>query len=83
MTWDGVITKYHRRHLKDIGITESYIKIILFKKTLENISFEYRRGAERLDETEDKPVQSRSTWTYFKLARYKLTEKSNNPQLFN
>ncbi|KAI5182264.1 hypothetical protein PAEPH01_2867 [Pancytospora epiphaga] len=65
MTWDGVVTKYHRRHLKDIEITESYIKIILFKKTLESISFEYRRGAKRLEETEDKPVQSRaeSTWT--------------------
>ncbi|KAI5181978.1 hypothetical protein PAEPH01_2847, partial [Pancytospora epiphaga] len=22
MTWDGVVTKYHRRHLKDIGITD-------------------------------------------------------------
>ncbi|KAI5173819.1 hypothetical protein PAEPH01_2043 [Pancytospora epiphaga] len=62
MTWDGVVTKYHRRHSKDIGITESvesYIQTIVFKKTLESISFEYRRGAERLDETEDKPVQSR------------------------
>ncbi|KAI5169973.1 hypothetical protein PAEPH01_1139 [Pancytospora epiphaga] len=23
MTWDGVVTKYHRRHSKGIGITES------------------------------------------------------------
>ncbi|KAI5169522.1 hypothetical protein PAEPH01_0785 [Pancytospora epiphaga] len=59
MTWDGVVTKYHRQHLKDIEMTESYIQTIVLKKTLENISFEYRRGAERLDETEDKPVQSR------------------------
>ncbi|KAI5172894.1 hypothetical protein PAEPH01_1816, partial [Pancytospora epiphaga] len=62
MTWDGVVTKYHRKHSKDIGITESvesYIQTIVLKKTLESISFEYRRGAERLDETEDKPVQSR------------------------
>ncbi|KAI5170081.1 hypothetical protein PAEPH01_1233 [Pancytospora epiphaga] len=22
MTWDGVVTKYHRRHLKDFGITD-------------------------------------------------------------
>ncbi|KAI5170891.1 hypothetical protein PAEPH01_1527 [Pancytospora epiphaga] len=43
---------------KDIGITESvesYIQTIVLKKTLESISFEYRH----LDETEDKPVQSR------------------------
>ncbi|KAI5175107.1 hypothetical protein PAEPH01_2116 [Pancytospora epiphaga] len=46
ITWDGVVTKYHRRHLKDIGMTESiesYIQTILLKKTLESISFEYRR----------------------------------------
>ncbi|KAI5170033.1 hypothetical protein PAEPH01_1191 [Pancytospora epiphaga] len=64
MIWNRVVAKYHRRHLKDIGITEAYIQMIVLKKTLESISFEYRRGAERLDETEDKP------------ARYKLTEKS-------
>ncbi|KAI5170537.1 hypothetical protein PAEPH01_1517 [Pancytospora epiphaga] len=58
MTWDGVVTKYHRRHLKNIGITESvgsYIQTIVLKKTLESISFEYRRGARRLNEIEDKP----------------------------
>ncbi|KAI5173453.1 hypothetical protein PAEPH01_1990 [Pancytospora epiphaga] len=26
MTWDGVVTKYHRKHTKDIEITESYIQ---------------------------------------------------------
>ncbi|KAI5168635.1 hypothetical protein PAEPH01_0288 [Pancytospora epiphaga] len=53
MIWSGVVTKYHRRRLKGTGITGSYIKTIVFKKTLENISFEYRRSAE----TEDKPEQ--------------------------
>ncbi|KAI5175251.1 hypothetical protein PAEPH01_2120 [Pancytospora epiphaga] len=62
MTWDGVVTKYHRWHLKDIRITESvesYIQTIVLKKTLERISFEYRCGVERFDKTEYKPVQSR------------------------
>ncbi|KAI5170491.1 hypothetical protein PAEPH01_1477 [Pancytospora epiphaga] len=59
MTWDGVVTKYHRMYSKDIGITEAYIQTIVLKKTLESISFEYRRGAEHLEETEDKLVQSR------------------------
>ncbi|KAI5170534.1 hypothetical protein PAEPH01_1514 [Pancytospora epiphaga] len=39
MTWDGVVTKYHRRRLKNIGITESvesYIQTIVLKKTLES-----------------------------------------------
>ncbi|KAI5168742.1 hypothetical protein PAEPH01_0380 [Pancytospora epiphaga] len=43
--------------LKDIGIAESvkaYIQMIVLKKTLESISFEYRRGAERLDKTKVK-----------------------------
>ncbi|KAI5173114.1 hypothetical protein PAEPH01_1855 [Pancytospora epiphaga] len=26
MTWDGVVTMYHRRHLKGIGITGTYIQ---------------------------------------------------------
>ncbi|KAI5179530.1 hypothetical protein PAEPH01_2691 [Pancytospora epiphaga] len=44
MTWDGVVTKYHRKHSKDIWIiesVESYIQTIVLKKTLESISFEY------------------------------------------
>ncbi|KAI5172607.1 hypothetical protein PAEPH01_1783 [Pancytospora epiphaga] len=45
MTWGGAVTKYYKRHLKDIGITKSYIQIILLKKTLECIFFKYRRGA--------------------------------------
>ncbi|KAI5182018.1 hypothetical protein PAEPH01_2858, partial [Pancytospora epiphaga] len=36
-------TKYHRGHLKGIEMTESYIQTIVLKKTLESISFEYRR----------------------------------------
>ncbi|KAI5169413.1 hypothetical protein PAEPH01_0688 [Pancytospora epiphaga] len=31
MTWDGVVTKHHRRHLKEIGIAESYIQTIVLK----------------------------------------------------
>ncbi|KAI5168711.1 hypothetical protein PAEPH01_0352 [Pancytospora epiphaga] len=38
MTWDRVVTKYHRKHSKDIGITESYIQMIMLKKTLESRS---------------------------------------------
>ncbi|KAI5169447.1 hypothetical protein PAEPH01_0721 [Pancytospora epiphaga] len=26
IVWDGVVTKYHRRHLKEIGITDDYIE---------------------------------------------------------
>ncbi|KAI5175281.1 hypothetical protein PAEPH01_2145 [Pancytospora epiphaga] len=58
----SLINYYVELLSKNIGITESvesYIQTILLKKTLESISFEYRRGAECLDETEDKSIQSR------------------------
>ena len=49
MTWDGIVTKLHKRYANDIGITESveaYIQAIVLKKTLESISYRYRRGTE-------------------------------------
>ena len=49
MTWDGIVTTYHKRYSRDIGITnstEAYIQGIVLKRTLESISFEYRREDE-------------------------------------
>ena len=52
MTWDGIVTKFHGKYSKEIGLTtkiEAYIQYIVIKKTLESISFEYRReGAEQV-----------------------------------
>ena len=42
-----LLTKIHSKYSKEIGITtkiEAYIQYIVLKKTLESISFEYRRG---------------------------------------
>ncbi|KAF7680935.1 hypothetical protein TCON_2444 [Astathelohania contejeani] len=44
ITWDGVVTKYHRNYLKELNITptiEAYIQSTVLKKTLEIISLEY------------------------------------------
>ncbi|KAI5172708.1 hypothetical protein PAEPH01_1798 [Pancytospora epiphaga] len=44
MTWDSVVTNYHKQYSKEIGLTDSakaYIQTIVLKKTLESISFEY------------------------------------------
>ena len=49
LTWDGIVTKFHKSHSKEIGLTkkiDSYIQFIVLKKTLENILFEYRRDGE-------------------------------------
>ena len=52
MTWDGLVTKYHKKHRNEIGIqlkTEAYIQSLVLKKTLESISFDRRRGIEEED----------------------------------
>ncbi|KAF7683038.1 hypothetical protein TCON_1752 [Astathelohania contejeani] len=49
LTWEGVVTKYHRSYLKELGITpqiEAYIQSTVVKKTLETISLEHRRSIE-------------------------------------
>ena len=54
MTWDGVVTTYHKNYLRELGISdaiEAYIQSIVLKKTLESLSFNSRRGLE--DNLED------------------------------
>ncbi|KAK1349338.1 hypothetical protein LUQ84_001517 [Hamiltosporidium tvaerminnensis] len=49
MTWDGIVTKYHKSQLKKLEIPlnmEAYIQSIVLKKTVETISFDRRRGLE-------------------------------------
>ncbi|TBU20477.1 hypothetical protein CWI38_0065p0090 [Hamiltosporidium tvaerminnensis] len=49
MTWDGIVTKYHKSHLKRLEIpmnVEAYIQSIVLKKTVETISFDRRTGLE-------------------------------------
>ncbi|TBT96629.1 hypothetical protein CWI39_3542p0010 [Hamiltosporidium magnivora] len=49
MTWDGIVTKYHKLHPKRLEIpmdVEAYIQSIVIKMTVETISFDRRRGLE-------------------------------------
>ena len=49
VTWDGIVTRYHKRYVQEIGLqpkTEAYIQTIVLRKTLESLSFERRRGLE-------------------------------------
>ncbi|TBT98802.1 hypothetical protein CWI36_2224p0010 [Hamiltosporidium magnivora] len=46
MTWDGIVTKCHKSHLKRLEMpmnVEAYIQSIVLKKTVEMISFDLRR----------------------------------------
>ncbi|KAI5175607.1 hypothetical protein PAEPH01_2175 [Pancytospora epiphaga] len=45
MTWDSVVTNYHKQYLRKIELANSvkaYIQTIVLKKTLESISFKYQ-----------------------------------------
>ena len=63
MTWDGVVTNHHRRHMKELGITtstEAYIQSRVLQMTLESISHDSRRQGPHEGEslgaaTEEKP----------------------------
>ncbi|TBU13100.1 hypothetical protein CWI38_0532p0060 [Hamiltosporidium tvaerminnensis] len=50
MTWDSIVTKYHKSHLKRLeipmNVEEAYIQSIVLKKTVETISFDRQRGLE-------------------------------------
>ena len=49
LTCDGVVTKFHKSYSKQIGLSlkiEAYIQYIVLKKTLESISFDYRRNGD-------------------------------------
>jgi len=52
MTWEGLVTKYHKKYRNEIGIslkTEAYIQSTVLKKTFESITFDRRRGIEEED----------------------------------
>ena len=53
MTWDGIVTNYHKKYSREIGISDSveaYIQANVLKRTLESISFEHRRGDEQCEQ---------------------------------
>ena len=56
MTWDGIVSTYHKKYTETIGIpytTEAYIQTRVLKKTLESVSFERRRSYEANDSVEN------------------------------
>ena len=47
MTWDGVVTKCHKKYIAELGIppnVEAYIQSRVLRRTLETVRFEARRG---------------------------------------
>ncbi|KAI5176627.1 hypothetical protein PAEPH01_2398 [Pancytospora epiphaga] len=55
ITWDGVVTNYHKQYSREIGLVysaEAYIQMIVLKKTLESVSFKYRPGLTQGEDAE-------------------------------
>ena len=51
LTWDGIVTKFHKSYIKEIGLTtkiQSHIQFIVLKKTFESLSYDYRRSGEEI-----------------------------------
>ncbi|TBT96651.1 hypothetical protein CWI36_3479p0010, partial [Hamiltosporidium magnivora] len=79
MTWDGIVTKYHKSHLKRLEIpmyVEAYIQSIVLKKTVETISFDRRRGLE--DEDGVKILKTKNNTPLFSQGGATLEEPTNN-----
>lgn len=61
LTWDGVVTNYHKNYLRELGVTtntQAYIQFRTLKKTLESVNFDFRRrGLE--EEAEEEILEAR------------------------
>ena len=56
LTWDGIVTKYHKTYCKELGITkkiEAYTQYIVLKKTFESIPLG-RDKVENIEEPKEK-----------------------------
>jgi hypothetical protein len=62
MTWDGVVTSYHKKYIQELNVQptlEAYIQSDVLKKTLESISLDRRHG---LDQEEMERKRWREHW---------------------
>ena len=56
MTWDGVVTNFHKKYIQELDIQpslEAYIQSVVLKKTLVSISLDRRRGLDQYDAGEE------------------------------
>ena len=62
MTWDGIVTIYHKKYLKQLGIKpkiQAYMQFITLKKTLESINFDFRRQGLEEDMPTEKVLEAK------------------------
>lgn len=64
MTWEGIVTNYHKKYLKELEITkniQAYMQSRTLKKTLESVNFDFRRGVEEDIATEEMVTNTNNT----------------------
>ncbi|KAM0678375.1 hypothetical protein BDAP_001089 [Binucleata daphniae] len=62
MTWDGIVTKCHKKYITEIGIqpkTEAYIQALVMRKTLKSLFHERRSLEEELLSKEPEMMSKR------------------------
>ncbi|EQB59684.1 hypothetical protein NAPIS_ORF02758 [Vairimorpha apis BRL 01] len=83
MTWDGVVTTYHKKYIKELGIQlylETYIQLVVLKKTLESISIERRRGHDQGDAGEVERTVEKLVELNYKYMEGKTMDPINDNQ---
>ncbi|TBU13299.1 hypothetical protein CWI38_0381p0040 [Hamiltosporidium tvaerminnensis] len=82
MTWDGIVTKYHKSHLKRLEIpmnVDAYIQSILSKQmTVESIFFDQLRGLSSIDVIERDEMHVEPTTHLKQASKDKMEELTNN-----
>ena len=61
ITWDGIVTKFHKSYCKQLGIEKyikAYIQSVVLKRTFESISLEFRRNNTLSSESRDNRVDA-------------------------
>ena len=60
LTWDGIVTKCHKRYRKMFGVekfVEAYIQSVVLKRTSESILTDFKRGSTLSDKSREKLVE--------------------------
>ena len=61
MTWDGIVTTYHKSYLRSLGVEryiEAYIQSVILKRTFESISLDFRHNSSLDGGNRDYQVQA-------------------------
>jgi hypothetical protein len=62
MTWDGVVTKFHKHYRHEIGLDnriQAYVQFRVLKMTLEGLTMEAADDAKRMQRASERLIEGR------------------------